>query len=414
MRGKVRGAMNQWRRTLRVIFLSQILTLVGFSCVFPFFPLYIQTLGISGPAVVLWSGVITFTGSITLVIASPIWGALADRFGRKPMLVRAMAGGALVTALLIVAPNIWVVLALRVLQGVLTGTIAPARALVAATTPRDELAYGMGLMEASIFAGNAAGPLVGGFLSDRLGFHGTFAVGAALLLAAGLLVLFGIQERFTPPAAPAKGERPGFFAGLRELAALPGLPLLALILLGANFGNAVASPVLPLLIPDLAGVPRLAGVPQVATTIGAILAVAGFCATLAAARTRWFTARFGYRRALIGALVGAAIFSAPIALVTSVWQLLLLRATAGICLGVALPAVSALVSLSTPEARRGAVFGVLSSAELGGFALGPLLGGAIGAAFGLREVFLVTALALLAIAALVAARIQIPDAQGGE
>jgi len=310
-----------------------------------------------------------------------------------------------VTALLIFAPNIWVVL---------SGTVAPARALVASTTPRDQLAYGMGLMEASIFAGNAAGPLVGGFLSDRLGFHGTFAIRAVILLAAALLVLFQIDEKFTPPTAEMNRNRPSFFAGMRQIAGIPGLLLLALTLCGANFGNAVASPVLPLLVPDLSGVPRLGGVPQVTTTIGAILAVAGFCATFSAARTRWFTNRFGYRRALIGALVGAALFSAPVSLVQSVWQLLLLRAVAGMCLGVALPAVSALVSLSTPEDRRGAVFGVMASAELAGFAIGPLVGGAIGAAFGLREVFLVTALALLSIAALVAARVHIPESEGGD
>lgn len=404
--------MRQWRRTLYIIFITQIMTLIGFSCVFPFFPLYIRTLGISGSAVVLWSGVITFVGSITLAIASPLWGALADRYGRKPMLVRAMGGAALVTALLIVAPNIWVVLLLRFVQGVLTGTVAPARALVAATTPRSQLAYGMGLMEASIFGGNAAGPLIGGFLSDRFGFHKTFAVGALLLLASALIVLFTIHEDFTPPVREAGKERPTFLAGLRELGALPGLGLLALTLCGANFGNAVTFPVLPLLVPELSGVPSLDGVPQVTTTIGVVLALAGFCATVAAARTRWFTDRFGYRRALIGALVGAAALSLPVVFVGSVWELLLLRAFAGICLGIALPAVSALVSLSTPEERRGVVFGVMASAELGGFALGPLLGGVIGATVGLRAVFLITSVALCAIAILVALRVRIPETAG--
>jgi DHA1 family multidrug resistance protein-like MFS transporter len=399
--------MPGWRRTLQTIFLSQVLTIVGFSCVFPFFPLFIQTLGISGSAVVLWSGVITFAGSFTLAIASPIWGSLADRYGRKPMLVRAMAGGALVTALLIVAPNIWVVLVLRVVQGTLTGTVAPARALVAATVPRDELAYGMGLMEASVFAGSAVGPLVGGFLNDRLGFHGTFAVGAAMLLIAALLIIFRIEERFTPPDPSTAHRRPGFLAGLRDMAAIPGLALLALTILGANFATAVASPVLPLLVPELSGVPAVGGVPQTATTVGAILAVAGLCATIAAARTRWFTHRFGYRRALIGALGGAALFSAPVALVGNVWGLLVLRAAAGLCIGVALPSISALVSLSTPEARRGAIFGVLASAELTGFAVGPLVGGAVGAAVGLRAVFVITGVALLGIAILVAARVHI-------
>src|SRR4051794_37806905 len=323
------------------------------------------------------------------------------------MLVRAMAGGALVTALLIVAPNIWAVLILRIIQGTLTGTVAPARALVAATVPREELAYGMGLMEASVFAGSAVGPLVGGFLNDRLGFHGTFAIGALLLLVAALLIVFRIEEHFTPPERGTARRQPGFFAGLREMAAIPGLALLALTIFGANFATAVASPVLPLLVPQLSGVISVAGVPQTATTVGAILAVAGFCATIAAARTRWFTNRFGYRRALIGALGGAALFSAPVIFVGNVWVLLLLRAGAGLCIGVAPPPISALVSLSTSEARRGAIFGILASAELSGFAVGPLVGGAIGAAVGLRAVFLITAIALLGIALLVALRVHI-------
>ena len=404
--------MAHWRRTLYTIFATQVLTLVGFSCVFPFFPLFIQTLGVRGPAVVLWSGVITFAGSLTLAVASPIWGALADRYGRKPMLVRAMGGGAVITALLIVAPNVWVVLALRVLQGLVTGTVAPARALVAAITPRDELGYSMGLMEASVFLGGAAGPLVGGFLNDRLGFHGTFAVGAALLLLAGLLVLWRVDERFVRPAA-APGRPPHPLAGLGRVAALPGLAVLALVLLMANFGSGAPAPVLPLLVPQLRGVPRVDGVPQTATVVGVILAAAGFCGTLAAWRAGRLTRRFGYRRTLLVAVGLAGLLVFPMTLAGAIWQLLLLRAGMGVCLGVAFPVVSALVSLITPANRRGAAYGLLASAELGGFATGPLVGGVVGAAAGLRSVFLVTAVALLVVAAVVALRVREPAAAAG-
>src|SRR5205085_994452 len=217
--------------------------------------------------------------------------------------------------------------------GLVTGTVAPARALVAAITPRDELGYSMGLMEASVFLGGAAGPLVGGFLNDRLGFHGTFAIGAALLLLAGLLVLWRVDERFVRPAA-APGRPPHPLAGLGRVAALPGLAVLALVLLMANFGSGAPAPVLPLLVPQLRGVPRVDGVPQTATVVGVILAAAGFCGTLA-------------------------------------------------------------------------------SAGLGGFAAGPLVGGVVGAAAGLRSVFLVTAVALLVVAAVVALRVREPAAAAG-
>lgn len=398
--------MHPWRRTLYIIFAAQVLTLIGFSCVFPFFPLYIQTLGVTGPAVVLWSGVITFGGSLTLALASPVWGALADRYGRKPMLMRAMGGGATITALLILAPNVWVVLVLRVLQGLVTGTVAPARALVASISPREHLGYSMGLMEASVFLGSAAGPLVGGVLNDHLGFHGTFAVGAGLLLSGAVLVGLRVEEPPLGRAAAGPVRHP--LAEIGSIAAVPGLAVLASVLFMANFGSGAPSPVLPLLVPELSGVPVVNGEPQTATMVGVILAVAGFGATVAAWRAGRLTTRFGYRRTLFAALVFAGLFSIPAAMAGAVWQLLAVRTGMGICLGVALPAVSALVSLTTPPARQGAAYGFLASAELSGFAVGPLVGGVVGATAGLRAVFLVTAVVLFAVAAVVGMRVREP------
>jgi DHA1 family multidrug resistance protein-like MFS transporter len=142
--------MAHWRRILYVSFVAQTLSLIGFSFVFPFLPLYIQTLGVHGRAVPLWSGVISFGLSIAMALVAPVWGTLADRYGRKPMVVRAMAGGVVTTGLLIIAPNVWVVLLLRILQGILAGSVAASQALVASVTPREEMAFSMGLMQAAV------------------------------------------------------------------------------------------------------------------------------------------------------------------------------------------------------------------------------------------------------------------------
>jgi DHA1 family multidrug resistance protein-like MFS transporter len=120
------------------------------------------------------------------------------------------------------------------------------------------------------------------------------------------------------------------------------------------------------------------------------------------------TNRFGYRRTLIGALIVAGAFTAPAAIVGAVWQMLVVRAAVGLCIGAALPAVSALVSLITPRGQQGSAYGLLASAELIGFALGPLVGGVIGAALGLRATFLLPAVVLVLVAMLVLARVHIP------
>lgn len=400
-----RGAPN-WRRTLYISAAVQTITLVGFSSVFPFLPLYIQSLGVTGGAVLVWSGVIGFVGGLCMALMSPIWGTLGDRFGRKPMVVRALLGGALTTAGLIVAPTVWVVLVLRILGGILTGSVAPAQALVAAAAPRDRMAYSMGMMGSALFLGTAIGPFAGGLLTDRLGFRGAFAVAATLLALSAALMIGFVKERFVPPPA---GSRKGPFADLVRVAAMPGLGIMALVLFISAVANALPSPVLPLLVPELRGVPVSGGVPQVSTVVGLIFAASGISGAIASWRAAHLAERWGYRRTLVAAIAGAALLSAPAAFADAVWQLVVLRGVAGFCLGATVPVASALIGLITPTERRGAAFGLVASAEVFGFASGPLLGGAVGAAVGLRPVFLTSATILFALAAAIALLVREPQ-----
>jgi DHA1 family multidrug resistance protein-like MFS transporter len=405
--------MAHWRRILYVSFVAQTLSLIGFSFVFPFLPLYIQTLGVRGRAVPVWSGVLSFGLSLAMALVAPVWGTLADRYGRKPMVVRAMAGGVLTTGLLIVAPNVWVVLLLRILQGILAGSVAASQALVAAVTPREEMAFSMGLMQAAVFSGAAVGPLIGGFLDDRLGFHGTFAAGAAMLLVAALLVVFFVDERFERPAG-AGSARINPYANMRGLVASAGLLAMALVLFMAEFGNVVPAPVLPLFVPHLSGVPRVGGQPQTSTAVGLILAVAGVCAALSSWRVQRLSDRFGYRRVLIAATALAGALYVPAFFVQSVWQLVAVRAIVGFCLGAAMPTASAMVGLLTPERRRASAYSLMASATSLGIAVGPLVGGALGALYGLRPVFLTTASVLILVALVVAMTVREPALEPAE
>lgn len=121
-------ASSPWRRTLLVAFLAQTIALMGFTLIFPFLPLYIQTLGVHGRSLPVWAGVISFSGSLPLVVMGPVWGSLGDRYGRKAMIIRAMTSGSVTMGLLAVAPNVWTLVALLTASGLLTGVNAPLQA----------------------------------------------------------------------------------------------------------------------------------------------------------------------------------------------------------------------------------------------------------------------------------------------
>ena len=234
-----------------------------------------------------------------------------------------------------------------------------------------------------------------------------------MLLVATLLVVFFVDERFERPAG-AGGARINPYANMRSLAASAGLLAMALVLFMAEFGNVVPAPVLPLFVPHLSGVPRLGGQPQTSTAVGIILAVAGVCAALSSWRVQRLSDRFGYRRVLIAATALAGALYVPAFFVQSVWQLIAVRASVGFCLGMAMPTASAMVGLLMPEHRRASAYSLMASATSLGIAVGPLVGGALGALYGLRPVFLVTASVLILVALVVATTVREPLVEPAE
>jgi len=161
---------------------------MAFGFVFPFLPLFIAELGVGGiEQVEVWSGVTAFGQAAVLSVFSPVWGAIADRYGRRVMVLRVAFAGGIILGLMGLSQNIWQFLALRLIQGALTGVVAASTALASAFVPRERLGYAMGLIQMSAFAGNSVGPLLGGFVADRVGYRASFAVTAGLMLSAGVI-----------------------------------------------------------------------------------------------------------------------------------------------------------------------------------------------------------------------------------
>jgi len=389
--------MQRWQRNLYVIWVAELLAIVGFSIFMPFLPLFVQELGVTEvKRVTMWAGLLSSSAAVSMAVFAPLWGSLADRYGRKLMVERALFGGTLLVGAMGFVRNVQQLFLLRTLQGCITGTVAAATTLVATTTPRERVGSSLGLLQMAIYIGASAGPLLGGVMADAFGYRPTAWVASLLLLAGGLLVLFLVKEDFQPPGQEGEG-RQRLWQGMRVVG--HSKPLLAAIAakMGLHLGSRVTDPILPLFVQSL-----LPASVQVASITGLISGAAAAMGALGAMLIGRESDRLGYRPLMLGCLLGSALLHVPQPFVTTPWQLLLLRALNGLTMGGAVPTASALLARLAPEGHQGAAYGVDNSARSAANGLGPMLGAAVAASMGLWSSFLAAALILSLVALWVA------------
>lgn len=380
-----------WRRNLYAIWLSQMLAIVAFSLRTPFLPFFLGDLGLeSTQQQAIWSGLINAAGAGTMAITAPIWGIMADRYGRKPMLLRAQVAAFATIGLMGLATEPWHLLGLRLIEGMFTGTVTAATALVATSVPKERLGFGLGLIQTAVFSGAALGPLFGGLLADGLGYRATFGIAAGMMLSGGLVTLFLVRENFTPQPKEHR-ERVG---GQWQMLLAPVLLGLTLVLVAVRFASMAVQPIVPLFVRELAG--NLAGASS--SLAGVTLGVLGVTSAISSVYFGRLGDRRGHWPILLGCLLGSGLVYLPMALAQHPWHLIALQAVFGIFAGGTIPAANALIANVTDPARRGMVFGLMASAgSVGGF-IGPLAGSGLAAAFGFRATFVFCGLVLLATA----------------
>lgn len=379
---------RSWQRTLAALWLAQTLTIVGFSLRTPFLPFFVAELGArSLEAQALWAGAINAGGAAVMAITAPLWGALADRYGRKLMVLRAMLAGSLTIGLMAAATSPWQLFALRLIEGGFTGTVTASTTLAAATVPRERLGFGLGLMQMAVFSGSAVGPLLGGVLADQIGYRATFLLAGSLLFLSALLVFFLVEEQFEPPVRPV--TRRESLGNTWRLLLAPALLGIVVSLFALRAASMALQPIVPLLIEQLARNAR--GVNSLA---GLAMGVSGITSAVASVVLGRASDRVGQRPLLVasGALAVASFL--PLAVVNSVWQVIALQALFGVASGGMLPTANALIARLTPEERRGTIYGFTTTASSLGAFVGPLTGTALAAALGLHAPFLVIGFAL--------------------
>jgi DHA1 family multidrug resistance protein-like MFS transporter len=395
--GESQPAPSSWQRTLIVVWVTEFLSLIGFAMVMPFLPFYVQELGVRDPAQVkVWSGLLVSVQAVTMGIFAPIWGSLADRYGRKLMLERATFGAAVLMALMAFAKTPEQLLLLRALQGCLTGTVTAATALVASIVPRERTGFALGWLQMGVFAGVSVGPLVGGLLADNLGYRMPFLVTGVCLFLAGLGVLFFIHERFERPTSASETQRSRWWDGLAMVVRSRALLVVFSARMLVRTGTRSLSPVLPLFVAAL-----LPEESRVATMTGLVTGSGAAASAIGAVLLGQTGDRIGYRRVMITSAAAAAILYALQSTVTDITQLILLRVCVGVAFSGIISSLAALLATLAPEGQQGAVYGADTSVVSGANAVGPMLGAYLAVALGIRATFLLAAGAFALAAAVI-------------
>jgi len=378
-----------------VLLVSQLLATTAFMFVVPFMPLYVQQLGVQeAENAAAWAGFINGASGATMALVAPLWGRLSDRLGRKLMLLRATLTAAVVVGSMGFVSTPWQLLGLRLLQGTLTGTVPAATALVASTAPPDRAGWRLGALQTVIFVAAGIGPALGGVSADLAGLRTSFFVTSALLAVSGALVLLGVTE--ARPRRDEFGEDEDNESAAPRRIPLPYRLLLPglLTLFAVHVAITSASVALPGFVYTLAS-----DSDRIASQAGWIIGTGALVASLGSLLGGRLINHFGPQWMIVMSLALAGLAAMPQALAESVTELWVLRLTASLFLGCAIPVANLAIKEVAPPERQGAAFGVASSATSIGFALGPIGGGLLVSALGFWAAFFVPGATLLVLAA---------------
>jgi len=349
-----------------------------------------KDLGVQGDYEIgIWAGVIFAANFLTSFLFQPLWGKLADRYGRKIMLLRSGFGMAIVIVLMGFARNPWELLFLRLLNGTISGFNPAAISLISGTTPKSRMGYAMGILQSGSVAGTILGPLIGGSLADIVGFRPIFYITGALILIASLLALLLVKEDFNREEA-SHIPQVSVIQGFKELAHIPQLLALFAVTFLLQFAMVSPMALLPLYVQKLH-----ASTDNVAFWAGLVLAVTGISNMISSPILGKVSDRLGPNRILTYALIGTTLTIIPQAFVQNVWQLIIIRFLMGIFMGGLLPSVNALIRSYTPDGMESRAFGFNGSTLALGNMAGALIGGLLSGFIGIEGLFIISGCLLL-------------------
>lgn len=379
--------MPIWKRNLIVCWFGMLVSSVGMSQIAPVLPLYIEHLGVSSTALIVqFSGIAFGITYIISAIFSPIWGHAADKFGRKPMLLRASLGMAVVIGSMGFAQHVYVLIGLRLLQGVITGYGTACTTLIAIQTDKEHAGWALGTLSTANISGSLLGPMIGGFIAENFGLQNVFFIIGALLLVSFITTALFVKESFTREDKKTLSAKT-VWNNVPEKGLTITLFVTFFVLTVALYS---VEPIITVYVTQLSR-----NTSHVAIIAGIAFSASGLANIIAAPRLGRLSDKIGAQKVMLVALIMAGLIFIPQAFVTNPWQLMGLRFLLGLATGGLIPSVNVLIKKITPDSLAGRVFGFNMSAGYLGVFGGSILGGQVAALWGIRYVFFITSALLL-------------------
>lgn len=383
--------MERWKLNLYTIWLTQVISLMSFNFGLPFLSFYIQDMGVTDPSnIKMFVGILTSLTAVSMAIMSPVWGRLADKHGKKLMLLRAIFAGGLVLICIGFATNVYQLMFLRFLQGVFTGSATAASALVASSAPDNRLGYALGFLATSSQVGSSVGPALGGMVAESFGYRNSFILGGVLLIVDFLLVLFLVQDSNTTsdirikinPVEEEQVQKKPFYGTWL----LVGMVLIFFV----RFTTTIFNPYMPIYVQEklgtLQGASRITGL--VSGFIGIMTAMSGFI--LGSLSDRYNRVNLLKIYAFLSFLVALPLFLAQ-----EIWTMALIYGIMMFMLGGIDPIIMSVSCARVDRNQRGRLFGLQGLISAIGWGLSPLLGSVVSINFSVKAILLVIPMLLL-------------------
>jgi len=369
-----------------ILWVGVLLCSSSYTMAVPFLPLFLFDLGVDKNSVNLWAGVVHSSAFLVGAIMAPLWGSLADKYGKRKMVIRAGLSLAVIYALIAFVRNPWELIVVRMLHGLVGGFVPASMAIVASVVPQHKLGSSLGMMQAGTMTGGILGPLFGGLLAVWFGQRMSFIVAGCVIFVATLAVIIWVREGKTP--APSK--RTGIWEGLREAFHSSALVNLLLLLILFQLSINMIQPLLTLHIADLQG-----SLQNAVLSSGIVFSLIGIAGIIASPLWGRAGETRGYSSTLSFCLICSGIIMSTQFFVHSLWLFTIIQFLFGLFMAGVVPMVNTLVVRSTDDSFRGRSFGLTTSANQIGAMIGPLIGGAMGYFLNISWIFVTTGLLLL-------------------